>query len=314
MALRTAYALDDVAERLSPRAAAVTLGVFDGVHRGHQRIIEEVTSWRGRDGVETVYLLTFDPHPTVVTHSRRTPPVLTTIEERLELVARFPLDGVFVVPFDETTRHTEYREFIQRYLLEAMDMRRLVIGYDCHFGHKREGSPERVAEEGRRRGFGVTIVPPVELDGDVVSSTVIRETLEAGHVARANHLLGHAYLVSGVVSGGDGRGRELGFPTANLTVEEPLKLWPPRGVYAVRVRLGEATHNGMMNVGTAPTVKTGGPLIEVHLFDFDRAIYGERLYVYCEARLRDERRFRTVADLVDQLHRDREAARAALAG
>ncbi len=314
MALPVAYSLDEVRERLAPRASVVTLGVFDGVHRGHRRIIEEVIERKSRDRLEGAYLITFDPHPVLVTRSRKTPPILSTIEERLELFSRFPLDGVFVVTFDEDTARIHYREFIERYLLGAMDVRHLVLGYDHHFGYKREGSPERVREEGARKGFGVSVVPPVEFESSVVSSTHIRAALLEGDLDRANRLLGHPYLVSGEVVAGQGRGREFGFPTANVEVSHALKLWPPQGVYAVRIRLRGSWLPGMMNVGTAPTVKGTRKEIEVHIFDFDGDIYGERVLVSCEAYLRGERRFSSVEALISQLHEDQKAARGRLLG
>jgi len=313
MPLRVAYSLDEVAERLAPRSSVVTLGVFDGVHRGHRRIIEEVIARKERDALGGAYLITFDPHPVIVTQSRKTPPILSTIEERIELFARFPLDGVFVVHFDEETARIDYRDFIERYLIGAMDLRHLVLGYDHYFGHRREGSPERVRAEGQERGFGVTVVSPVEFESSVVSSTAVRAALQSGDVDEANRLLGHPYLVSGKVVAGRGRGRGLGFPTANLEVAHPLKLWPPGGVYAVRVARGDRRMEGMMNVGTAPTVKGGEPEIEVHIFDFDEDLYGERLFVYCDAYLREERQFPSVDALVAQLEVDRQRARDALA-
>jgi riboflavin kinase/FMN adenylyltransferase len=247
-----------------------------------------------------------------VTRSRRTPPILSTIEERLELFSAFALDGVFVVAFDDNVANIGYRDFIQRYLIEAMDLRHLVLGYDHHFGHRREGSPERVRAEGEKRGFGVTVVAPVEFESSVVSSTAVRDALVGGDLAAANRLLGHPYLVAGTVEHGQGRGRGFGFPTANVAVSHPLKLWPPRGVYAVRVGRRGALLDGMMNVGSAPTVKGERPRIEVHLFDFDEDLYGEELFVYCESYIRDERRFASIDGLVARLGEDRDAARAIL--
>jgi riboflavin kinase/FMN adenylyltransferase len=246
-----------VKEWLSPRDSVVTLGVFDGVHRGHARIIEEVLDRKAKDGLQGAYLITFNPHPVIVTRSRHAPAILSTIDERLELFSRFPLDGVFVVAFTQDTALIDYREFIDRYLLKAMDMRHLVLGYDHHFGHKRAGSPERVAEVGAEKGFGVTVVPPVEFESSVVSSTNRRGALLRGGLAEANRLLGHPYRVSGQVVEGQGRGREFGFPTANIDVDHPRKLWPPTGVYAVCVDMEGERRTGMMNVGTAPTVKGG---------------------------------------------------------
>lgn len=295
-------------EALSPRATAVTLGVFDGVHRGHRAIIEALMRSR-RKGVESVYVITFDPHPVEVTHTREAPPILSTIEERLDLFSQFPLDGVHVVEFDAVVAQLDYRDFIQKYLLDALDMKRLVLGYDCHFGKNRGGTPESVQAAGREIGFDVEIVPPLQLDGQIISSTHIRNTLLAGDLALANRLLGHPYTVAGRVKKGEGRGKSLGFPTANLSIENSAKLRPPRGVYAVRVKLDEELYEGMMNVGTAPTIKAGEEELEVHIFDFAGDVYGRRIVVCCEAFLRHERRFPSASELAAQLERDRETAK-----
>jgi riboflavin kinase/FMN adenylyltransferase len=310
--IQVAYSLDDV-KKLAPRASALTLGVFDGVHRGHHAIIEELMR-TGRDaGIESTFLITFSPHPVVVTRSREAPRILTTIGERLDLFARYVLDGVFVVRFDEKMRNTDYRDFIREYMIEAFDMRTLVLGYDCHFGKNREGGPESARAEGRRLGFEVKVVPPVEINGQVVSSSFIRNTLIAGDVSLANDLLGHPFSVAGVVERGQGWGQSIGFPTANLRVDHPRKLWPPGGAYAARVKIDDQVHNGMMNVGTAPTLKGGKPTIEVHVFDFDRDIYGKTVIAYCLERLRDEITFSSPRGLVEQLGRDRRVALEVLA-
>jgi riboflavin kinase/FMN adenylyltransferase len=226
----------------------------------------------------------------------------------------FDLDGVFVLHFDEPTSRIEYRDFIQRYFLDAMGMRELVMGYDCHFGHQRQGSPERVAEEGARRGFAVTVIPPVYVEGETVSSTNIRRALQVGDLERANHLMGHAYLVHGTVVQGQGRGRDLGFPTANVAVAEPRKQWPAAGVYAVRVVWRGRIYEGMMNIGRSPTMKrVDHDEMEVHVFDFDHHIYGEAISIHCESYLRPERRFPTVSALIEQLNDDRRTARERLA-
>jgi riboflavin kinase/FMN adenylyltransferase len=313
MSLKVARSIDELREN-SPAKSGVTIGVFDGVHLGHRSILDALVARRTAGAVESAWIVTFDPHPLAVTHSRETPSLLTTVSERIELFSKSPVDGVFVLPFNDITARIEYRDFIQRYFLDAMDMRELVIGYDCHFGHRREGSPERVAEEGAKRGFAVTIVPPVRIDAEIVSSTTIRKTLHAANLERANHLLGHAYLVRGRVIQGQGRGRDLGFPTANIAIDDGAKLWPPTGVYAVRVGWRGWIHDGMMNVGRAPTMKRGhSDEIEVHIFDFDHSIYGEEISIWCEAYLRPEQKFPTVTALIEQLSDDRRTARALLA-
>jgi riboflavin kinase/FMN adenylyltransferase len=311
--LRVAHSLEEV-KKLAPRASALTLGVFDGVHRGHRTIIEELIR-TGRDpDIESTHLITFSPHPVVVTRSRKAPRILTTIVERLDLLRRYPLDGIFVVEFNEKVRNTDYREFIKKYMIDAFDMRALVLGYDCHFGKNREGGPESVQAEGRRRGFRVKVVPPLQIEDQVVSSTFIRKTLISGDVALANEMLGHSFSVAGVVERGEGKGAQIGFPTANLRIDHPRKLWPPGGAYAARIKIDGKVHNGMMNVGTAPTLKGVKPAIEVHVFDFDEDIYGKTVIAYCRQRLRDEEAFSSPRELVDQLARDRLAALEVLSG
>jgi riboflavin kinase/FMN adenylyltransferase len=304
-----AYSLEDV-RRAAPKKSVITLGVFDGVHLGHQRIIEEVARARKRPGVHQAHLVTFDPHPLVVTHSKITPPMLTTIEERVALLSQHELDGIFVLRFDERLAALGYREFLERYLIRPFDMKHLVLGYDCHFGRSREGSPERIAREAPRHGFTLSVVPAVELGNEIVSSTRIRNALIEGDLERANALLGHPYLISGRVVRGEGLGRGLGFPTANLTIADPYKLWPPRGVYAVRVDVDGRLYDGMMNVGRAPTMKSlPEEVAEVHLFDFAGDLYDESLYVYCCAYLRGEREFAAPAELAVQLAKDATDAR-----
>ncbi len=309
-----ARSLDDI-RRAAPKDSVVTLGVFDGVHLGHQRIVEEVVRARKRLGIHQCHLVTFDPHPLVVTHSRMTPPILTTIEERVALLSRFELDGIFLLRFDERIAAMDYRVFLEQYLIRPFDMKHLVLGYDCHFGRNREGSPEQVVREGPKYGFSVKVVPAVEWGDEIISSTRVRNALIEGDLEKANALLGHPYLLSGVVAPGHGMGRGLGFPTANLTIVDPFKLWPPRGVYAVRADVGGRSYDGMMNVGRAPTMKflpEGAREAEVHLFDFEGDLYGEHLFVYCCAYLRNEREFATPAQLATQLAKDRAEARTRL--
>ena len=311
--LQIAHTIDEL-RALAPRRSAVTIGVFDGVHVGHRAIIDELVARRANGSADSAWVVTFDPHPLVVTHSRETPPILSTIPERIELLSTTGVDGVFVLAFDEATARIEYRDFIQRYFVDAMDMRELVMGKDLHFGYKREGNPQSAAEEGLRRGFNVTVVRPVDVDGERVSSTRIRRALADADLERANLLLGHPYLVRGKVSHGQGRGRDLGFPTANVAVSEPMKLWPAAGVYAVRVVWRERIYEGMMNIGRSPTMKRADrDEMEVHIFDFDHSIYGEEVSVYCESYLRAERRFPTVTGLIEQLNHDRRTARERLA-
>ena len=261
----------------SPRRSAVTLGVFDGVHLGHREIVKELIRAKKRETVDACYLITFDPHPLVVTHSKMTPPMLTTIDERIELLRAFDIDGIVILKFDPELADVDYRVFLEHYMQKPFDMRLFVVGYDCFYGKNREGSPDKAVVEGQRLGFEVKVVQALSAGDEVVSSTSIRNALMEGDLARANRLLGHPYLLSGTVIEGAGKGRDLGFPTANLAIQDPYKLWPPRGVYAVRVAYEGRTLDGMMNIGTAPTIKArsgDSREVEVHLFDFDEDLYG----------------------------------------
>ena len=313
-ATKVAYSIDEV-RSWAPKDAAVTLGVFDGVHLGHKAIIRDLLDSSKSSG--GCYLITFDPHPLVVTHSRMTPPLLTTLDERVDLLSRFDLDGILVLKFDDDLADVEYRDFIRKYLLRGLNMKRLVLGYDCYFGKNREGSPDRVKSESAKLGFECRIVPAVRNHQEAISSTKIRNALMEGDVPEANRLLGHPYLVKGEVVRGHGKGSDLGFPTANLAIRDPYKLWPPRGVYAVEARYGSRELRGMMNVGTAPTIKSpdeDANTIEVHLFDFDEDIYGEDLWVGCQAYLREEREFPSPEALAGQLEEDKSRALELLLG
>ena len=296
---------------IAPKNSAVTLGVFDGVHLGHKSIVRELVRARRREGIDQCYLVTFDPHPLVVTHSKMMPPLLTTIEERISILSRYDLDGILVLNFDEQLAGVEYRAFLDRYLLKPFDMKHLVLGYDCHFGKNREGSPERVKKDASKFGFTVNVVEAVQQGEEIVSSTRIRNTLIEGNFEKANSYLGHPYLISGRVVKGHGKGRGLGFPTANLSITDPYKLWPPRGVYAVRVGFRDHVFDGMMNVGRAPTMKSlpeETREAEIHIFDFKGDLYDEHLLVYCHSFLREERTFETPSALAEQLEIDQKEA------
>ena len=307
---RIAYSTDEV-RAWAPKDAAVTLGVFDGVHLGHKRIVSDLVEARKSPSIRGCYLITFDPHPLVVTHSKMTPPMLTTLDERLHLLQQFGLDGILVLKFDQDLADVDYRSFIHRYLLQAFNMKLFILGYDCYFGKNREGSPERVKAESSKLGFKCRIVSAVRNDREAISSTKIRNALMEGDVEGANKLLGHPYLIKGEVVKGHGKGADLGFPTANLSIADPYKLWPPGGVYAVKTLCDGEELRGMMNIGRAPTVKSldkDARELEVHLFDFDEDIYGKELWVYCHSYLRAERRFPSVQALIEQLESDKRLA------
>jgi len=294
-------------ERIAPGRTAVTIGVFDGVHIGHRNVIERLLEAKRNGGLGASVLLTFDRHPLGVLRPEAMPPLLTTLDEKLSLLDATGVDYVCVTRFSRETASIDYRSFVGDTLIGRLDMSHLVIGYDFHLGSGRVGSQELLREEGARRGFGVTVVPPVVLGGRVVSSTKIRAAVLGGNLRTAARYLGRTYFFDAIVGRGSGIGGGIGFPTANLTVSDPDKLVPPPAVYAVRVELDDDRYGGMMNIGSAPTLHRGGKRrIEVHLFDFEGELYGRRVRVHCVRSLRKEKRFAGTDELKAQLMRDRE--------
>jgi riboflavin kinase/FMN adenylyltransferase len=291
----------------TPRNTAVTVGVFDGFHVGHQLVVENLLQAKQSGERSTSILLTFDRHPLSVTHPEAMPPLLTTLGEKLSLLERTGIDICLVVEFSDETAATGYRAFIREVLIEQLGMKHLVVGYDFHLGSGREGSQQRLIEEGLRAGFGVSIVPPVVLAGRVVSSTKIRQAISCRKLRVAKRFLGRNYFFDAEVVRGKGLGRHIGFPTANLSVSDPLKQLPPRGVYAVLADHGGKRFGGMMNIGSAPTLHSGGETrIEVHLFDRQGELYGERLRIHCVQTIRSEKRFSGPDELKARLLQDRE--------
>jgi riboflavin kinase/FMN adenylyltransferase len=301
-----------------PPRCVLTAGNFDGVHLGHQRIMQTVTvRAHALGGTSLVY--TFDPHPRRVLTPERAPKLLTTLEQKLELLAAQGVDIVVVEPFDAAFAQQGAERFVREVLHARMRPVEVYVGYDFHFGRDREGSMRTLTELGPHLGFAVTIVPEVKLGERDVNSTRVRELLEAGDVELAAELLGRTYRVRGTVAKGDQRGRTIGFPTLNLAAEN--EILPCVGVYACRVQfLGEGTpargvwFGAVANVGRRPTVKADDPIaVEAHLFDFAAEAYGRRIEITFEARLRGERRFPSLDALREQIARDSDAARARLA-
>lgn len=296
--------------------AVVTLGTFDGVHRGHHAVLDEVLRRAGAAGCTSV-LVTFDPHPLEIVNPAAAPKLLTLPEEKEALVRAAGIERFVLMPFTRDVAQLDAESFVRR-LRDAYDMRELVMGYDHGFGRGRAGDVELVQRLARTHGFGVAVVDAVRDGGQPISSTVIRTALAHGDLDRAARWLGRPYDVRGVVVRGAGRGRTIGIPTINLAPPDPRKLLPPDGVYAVTVRIGAQgagsgeQYGGMMNQGPRPTFGEQGRTLEVHLFDFDGELYGETVNVAWVRRLREVQAFSSREALVAQLERDRQAARAAL--
>jgi riboflavin kinase / FMN adenylyltransferase len=270
---------------------SVAVGTFDGVHVGHREVI------RGSDSV-----LTFDPHPVSVVAPQHTPRLLTTLERKAELIASLGVKELIVIPFDAEFAKRSADAFIEDVLVGALNATQVAIGENFRFGHKAQGDPPLLSADGR---FVTVVHPLLEVDGEIVSSSHIRGLVLAGEIAEANRLLGAPFQLSGEVVHGDERGRELGFPTANLIPEEALAC-PGHGVYAA---LADG-HPAAVSIGVRPTFNTGrGELIEAYLLDFDGELYGSRLSIDFLDRLRGERRFDTPEALIEQMHRDVDRTR-----
>jgi riboflavin kinase/FMN adenylyltransferase len=306
------------------RGAVVTLGSFDGVHRGHEAVLAEVRKRAQAAQLESV-LVTFDPHPLEVVNPAAAPKLLTVTDEKRELVAAQGIARFVVLPFTPAVAQLDAEAFVRR-LCDEYDMRELVMGYDHGFGRGRGGDVELVQRLGSSQQFTVTVVEAVRDNGQPISSTLIRTAVAHGgdDLEAAARWLGRAYSISGRVVRGAGRGRTIGVPTLNLAPPDPRKLLPPDGVYAVRVRIPESgsrsqardsrvlEYGGMMNQGPRPTFGEQGRVLEIHLFDFAGELYGETVTVEWVRRLREVQTFPSREALVAQLERDRQAARATL--
>jgi riboflavin kinase/FMN adenylyltransferase len=293
------------------RGTVITVGTFDGVHRGHWAVLQEIRR-RARESGRRSVLVTFHPHPLTIVRPDQAPPLLTTPAEKKEILAETGLDYAVFLSFNHVLASYSPRRFVEEILLGRLGVRELVIGYDHGFGRGRSGDVETLYRIGEELDFAVDVVSPIRAGETPVSSTRIRKALQSGRVEEAMEGLGRPYGVRGLVIRGDGRGRKLGFPTANLFVPMNGKLIPPPGVYAVRGCLKQGVFDGAIHIGPRPTFTGSQPTIELHLLDFGGDIYGEELRVEFVRRLRDVRPFDSASALVEQLKMDVEAARRAL--
>ncbi len=290
----------------------VTVGTFDGVHRGHRAVLDDLVA-RARATSRASVLVTFEPHPLAVLRPEMAPRRLTTAAERAAALAETELDYMVVLRFDETLAALEPEAFVRSVLLDRCQMAELVVGHDHGFGRGRSGDLAMLEALGSRHGFQVVAIDPVAEGGKVVSSSAIRGAIEAGDLGEAARGLGRPYRVSGRVERGARRGTAIGVPTVNLAPPES-KLLPPDGVYAVRVEWGGGIAGGMMNQGSRPTVGDSRRWLEAHLFDFEGDLYGREIRIEWVAPLRTIRRFDSLDALRAQLAIDQGAARAALVG
>ena len=287
----------------SARETVITIGTFDGVHVGHQRIIEMLNLLKNKESEDSL-ILTFFPHPRRVLDQSNDIKMLTTLEEKIELLDHFKLDRLIIEPFTREFSRLTALEFVRDILVNQLHLKKLVIGYDHHFGKNREGNFEQLAEYGELYDFEVIEIPAQEIQDVAVSSTKVRKAIEIGDMETANTYLGYPYRLTGTIVSGKGLGRKMNFPTVNLSIVEDYKLIPLRGVYVVRTMVGDKQVFGMMNIGYRPTVGGQGQTIEIHLLDFDGDLYGSKMQIEILSRLRDERKFESMHELGSQLKKD----------
>jgi riboflavin kinase/FMN adenylyltransferase len=285
----------------------LALGNFDGVHRGHRKILDRVTRVATERGATSV-VMTFDPHPPRVVRPDKAPPLLMTKAQKLEAIADAGVQGAAIVRFTPALSHWEPETFVRTVLVEWLHVAEVWVGANFLFGHDRAGNFSMLRVLGARYGFKAEKIDPVRYKDFVVSSTRIRRLVSEGRVDEAGALLGHEYVIDGTVMRGDQRGRALGFPTANLCTEN--ELLPPHGVYATTARIGQIVHPSVTNVGTRPTVDASGrTVVETHIFNLDRDLYGQSIRVGFVQRLRDERAFESLDLLRAQIEADCQRAR-----
>lgn len=292
---------------LGHKSAVLTVGTFDGIHLGHRELLDHLCQTAHAMDRPAV-VLTFEPHPLEIVRPGGAPPLLTTPEEKIEALAQSGPQHMVLLRFDEQLSTYEPRRFVEEILLGRFNLEHLVIGYDHAFGRGRSGNADTLRRIGSDLGFGVEVVGPVTLGGEPISSSGIRRALERGDVVGAAGALGRPYSLSGTVGRGDGRGRALGFPTANLQILDPRKLLPCEGIYAVQAELRDKRLNGLLHLGARPTFPDAAPSIEFYAFDFDGDLYGQRMRIaFCE-RIRGIERFDTVAELIAAMQADTAAA------
>jgi riboflavin kinase/FMN adenylyltransferase len=300
--------IQNISNFLAEEKTFVTIGTFDGVHFGHQKIIEKLVSEAKAAGKKSV-LLTFFPHPRMVLQKDAKIEMINTIDERSALLEKTGLDYLIIHPFSKAFSKTTALEFVRDILVKNFNISKLIIGYDHHFGKNREGNIDQLTAYSHLYNFDVAEILAQDVDDVSVSSTKIRKALAVGDLKTANNYLGYHFTLNGEVVNGKQLGGKIGYPTANIDIKETYKLIPKTGVYIVTSHIANKTIFGMMNIGSRPTVNGNHQTIEVHFFDFNQNLYGETLSVALLYFLRDEHKFDSVDALVIQLKQDETTAR-----
>ena len=297
-----------ISDFTSEAKTLVTIGTFDGVHFGHQQILQKLILEAKNEQKKSV-LLTFFPHPRMVLQKDASIELINTIEERSKLLEKTGLDYLIIHPFSKEFSRMTALEFVRDVLVNQFNISKLIIGYDHHFGKNREGNITQLTEYSHLYDFKVEEIPAQDIDDVSVSSTKIRKALANGNLKTANNYLGYHFMINGKVVNGKQLGGKIGYPTANIHVSEDYKLIPKTGVYVVKSTINSETIFGMMNIGNRPTVNGNHQTIEVHFFDFNEDLYNQHLTIELLYFLRDEHKFDSVELLIHQLKKDEETAR-----
>lgn len=294
-------------ENLNIANPVVTIGSFDGVHKGHVQVIESLKKVAQMLHGDSV-IVSFEPHPREILYPQeKRPGMLTTLEEKAEILRGHGIDHLVILPFSRSLAELGYKDFVRHILVDKIGLKGLVVGYDHRFGKNREGTFDKLKELARHYQFYLEQEEVYEENRINVSSTKIRNALQIGDINRVNEFLGYTYTISGKVVTGDKIGRTMGFPTANIQLKDDRKLLPAAGVYAVKVIVGQQEYKGMLNIGVRPTVSCSGVIrIEVNIFDFNADLYGAEVQLALIARIRGERKFNGLQELSEQLKKDRE--------
>lgn len=288
----------------STQKTFVTIGTFDGVHKGHQKVLKKLVTSAKKNNAKSV-LLTFFPHPRMVLQEDVNIKLINTLEERIELLKKTTIDVLVVQQFTKEFAKQSALDFVRNLLVNKLNISKLVIGYDHHFGKNREGNFEQLEKFGHTYGFKVKRISVKDIDNIGVSSTKIRKAILKGDISKANRYLGHNFTLTGTVIKGKNLGEKIGFPTANLQVNEAYKLIPKTGAYIVKSNINNSSVYGMMNIGFRPTVSGKNQTIEIHFFNFNKSLYDEKITVELLEFLREEQKFESVNSLKKQLIADK---------
>jgi riboflavin kinase / FMN adenylyltransferase len=297
--------INDLSNFKSDKKTFVTIGTFDGVHNGHIKVIKDLVKNALQNNATSI-LLTFFPHPRMVLNKTANIKLINTLDERIQLLKKTGLDVLVIHEFTkEFSKQTAFN-FVKSVLVDKLNIAELIIGYDHQFGQNREGNFKHLKSYGKLLNFKVKEISKLDVDNFAVSSTLIRKAIKNGQIEKANNYLGYNYMITGNVVKGKNLGQKIGFPTANIQLQEPYKLLPKTGAYVVKSQIENKTIFGMMNIGYRPTVSGEKQTIEIHFFDFNKDLYGTVIQIDVLAYLRDEQKFDSVKLLTNQLQEDKQ--------